>query len=1222
MNPNRAVSPQFDGLLREIARRYRHRRWIMAFSRFGLALLAMTALLILALAAGSRFDVSPAIPLTLFVAAALVGAARWLLPPLRRPIDLRRIALYIDERHPELENRIISAVDLSDRNDPGDSAFLVERFFSEIDAIIPEISLADLVDTRAVARAARTAAVAWVLALGALFVAQRVWFPVSFGGPRARLADAPRPTDAAGLEVKPGDVRVRRGSNQVIWVTSDPAADTRSIAWRAPAESEWRTELLQPSASKSQHFYQYFNIQQDMEYRVTVGDRLSPVYRIAVWTPPAVDTMDLTLNYPEYLEKPVDRIANSGDIAAIEGTRVDFDVRVNKPIQSATIVFDSGEKIEFAEREDTLWGGRLVVARNDRYHIELVDRDGQPSEYHRGFSVRSLPDDPPKITVASPRGDGEANAIEEIPFELKVSDDFGLLDYGIEYRLAGGDPVRISLRTTDTQLLKAEGDHLLMLEQMSLAAGDFITWNGYATDRRPDRDEFEGVGDPYFLEVRPFRRTFSEAISNEGGEAQQQQQQQGGEGQEDADQKQIIIATWNLRRAAAKLAAEDFDERRARIVESQQQLLEQVQANAAQLLLAGDAPGANIPDIMRKAIDALDEAKMPTPAQQLSDALVHEQNAYREILRTRPNETEVTQTRQPPSARGQSDAEVDQLELERRRDFFEEASTQRRQQEQTEEILRDLRELSKRQQILNEEMAKLVSELETPDEAEREEEQRRLERLREEQQRNLSQLDEIAGELAASGLDQNQTQEQLQQARDQMNRSSENLDQERVQQARNAAGRALSSLNEAERGIEQLSNAAAERRMAALRDRMQDLLSRQDDIVEQTDRLREQTAQPGLDLSSNNKLETEELLEQKTAMRDELTELFDEANDLSQKAAQSQELMSRKLGEWIRDTGGRGIQEAIEQSEPLIRFGVWNAALAQEESVREQLAQAAENLDDVARFGIDSELEALQMALERLRSLDTPASSTLAAALNPRGQQGQQGEQGQGQQGEQGQGQQGEQGQGQQGQGEQGQGEQGQGQQGQGQQGQGQQGQGQQGQGQQGQGQQGQGQQGGGRGQNGGANPQRGGASGPGGFDRGFDGGVEGGRWDVPGSGPDGIRQFVESDYRRWTDALRDAEDLLPEDNPTRARIGDIRNEVDAMRRAWLRNQTVPDQPFFAQAVMNPMNLADAELREQIERRLNESEYKLTDEAEVPAQYAEKVADYFKALSELEPSRQ
>jgi hypothetical protein len=100
----------------------------------------------------------------------------------------------------------------------------------------------------------------------------------------------------------------------------------------------------------------------------------------------------------------------------------------------------------------------------------------------------------------------------------------------------------------------------------------------WTEDQKPDRDPYETLGDPFFLEVRPFQRSFEEAVSNAG--ANQGQQGGAGESEETQGQKEVLIATWNLRRRAKEMAESEYGEKRNAVVEAQTKLLERRPSSA------------------------------------------------------------------------------------------------------------------------------------------------------------------------------------------------------------------------------------------------------------------------------------------------------------------------------------------------------------------------------------------------------------------------------------------------------------------------------------------------------------------------------------------------------------------------------------------------------------------------------------------------------------------
>jgi hypothetical protein len=108
----------------------------------------------------------------------------------------------------------------------------------------------------------------------------------------------------------------------------------------------------------------------------------------------------------------------------------------------------------------------------------------------------------------------------------------------------------------------------------------------------------------------------------------------------------------------------------------------------------------------------------------------------------------------------------------------------------------------------------------------------------------------------------------------------------------------------------------------------------------------------------------------------------------------------------------------------------------------------------------------------------------------------------------------------------------------------------------------------------------------------------------------------MQNDYRRWNDALFNAETLLPADNPDRARLAALRADLESLRRAYLRNGELPKPDAFITGTAEPLANISEELRKDIERRLRDKEFVRSDETQAPAQYADRVAEYFKALAD------
>jgi len=1299
------LPPSLASTLQQMARKYKSRLWLRGLRRLGATLIVLAVLCAVAIAAALSSGYGPLIPIIGFIVAAIIAALVCLVPPATTRVSPEQIALYLDTHHPEFENRLISAVEFSNKPEERLSPWMVEEIIRETEEIALHSDFTEEFKAPFLARFSgpMLTAIGAVAALAVIVAGLQLERPAPAEGEEEQetsLSEIP-------FTVEPGDVRVRRGSNQVVWVKAADRNEKVGIRYRN-RDGSWQAAAMPVSNTEDVNFHQFTDIREDMEYEVQVGHRRSETYNITVWTPPEVEAIHLTYTYPEYLGLEPKEVPNGGDISAIEGTVVEFEVDVNKRLEKAELALASGERVQLEEEGPSTWRGRIEIAEDDKYTVDLVDDDGEANEYKAEYKIAAKADEPPEIEINFPQGDTEATPIEEIPFTFSVSDDYGLKDYGIEYEVVGREPVRVPLKEEDGVQVSADGDTMILLENLNLEEGDFITWTVYAEDQKPDRDVFDTKGFPYFVEIRPFKRTFREAVSNQGGMPMGQQSA--------TSQKEIIIATWNLRRDAHMMDEAEFDEKRNTIVESQKELLGQ-----AQMMGGGEAAETiKLVEAMQAGNKLLKEAELPEPGQKLSEAMHQQQIAYRYILQLRPKEQQVMQQQsQSGGGGGQQSPDISSLELDRRKDFYEEASTVEQQQQAAAEALNKIKELAQRQKIINEDLAKLLSELKTATPEEEEEIRRRLERLKEEQQQNMEQLDELGGEMSSGEMDREQAQRaqgEMDDARRQMNRSMENMedaDSENLQRAQAAANRASNLLDDVKKHLDQLTSAGAAERLNELQEQMAELEQKQDEIIEKAEGLRQSEEEASFEGMQESDRQAEELMQEREELARQYREMMEEAGELAERSQASQELMSQKLNDWLRETAQEGIEEEIGRGEQLIEYGLWDSAVSQEQQVRDKLAEAGEKLDRVQEYLVEDELEGMQKALRELQDVleqegvelddgQAPGEQEMAQggtrpgrepgdeqqrgmggepgdkeqrgagegddreqmAMAPGGDEGEQmegpgegerraetfgesmegeeeGPQGQrpGQQegdesqraGEQ-QGQEGDPSQqavgqpGQQGQPSQRPGDQ-QGQEGQ--QGQMAERSGQQ-PGQQGQGEQPSDQQGWQEANQAGGNQPGSPSQPPRGNQQPQPGQMQGGppqdfgtthggafRGWGPRSEAD-LREFVEQDYREWQERLRNAESLLPEDSPLRDRIAEIQENIDLMRRSFKRDHLTPKYDLFLEKAGTPLIETAEDLRLEIDKILKDQEYALLDEGEIPSQYTEHVAEYFKALSESE----
>lgn len=676
---------------------------------------------------------------------AVAFAVRTLWPLRRAPTD-RQLARFVEERCPEIEDRIASATAVA----TGGASPFRELVLEDAAARTRDVDLDRIVATRHVRRSIvrGVVSVASLLAAVALGfgsidrVARSTWlhaFPYS-----------------ATLEVDPGDARVATGERLEIRarLAGTFGSPARSLPAVTVTRADGSTEVLAMRAMDGAYHVEILSVADSFTYSVSAATLRSDEYGVTALVPPSVDRIDVTYRYPAFTGLAPRVETDGGDIYAPEGTAVTVTVVADAKVQRGALRMASGEALELRPEGARRWAASFEVRTDDTYRVALVDPDGLASAGDVDYFVRTVLDRPPLIEILRPGGDREITRLEEAVIEARAEDDFGIERFDLMYTVVGRDTRSIDLRT-HPRARRATGTHTIYAEDLGVVPGDFISYYVRARDTNASRDARESRSDIFFLEVRPFDREFEEAPSQAGPAADA-----GEIGDFVRVQKQIIVATWRmdregpgaarggdlpavadaqgeLRRAAARAA--DRMKRRGRATEP------------------GTPAGEAAPDIdaMALAVEAMGEAAAALLAGETGLAIPPEMEALSQLLRvqaeirrTRVSSPQDNQGAQSAATQAREDLSAlfdRELRREQETNYEDRAPAAASNAAEQSEALRRVRELAERQTRLNQEQAELAG---TAAALDVEELQRRLERLTREQNELREQMADLERQLA------------------------------------------------------------------------------------------------------------------------------------------------------------------------------------------------------------------------------------------------------------------------------------------------------------------------------------------------------------------------------------------------------------------------------------------------------------------------------------------
>ena len=986
MNSHPPLDPRLEAQLQTVARELRaahlHR---LATFRWLLTAAAVVGLVTL------RSNVEGFAPFLLpaLILVFLAALARSYLVARRLPLDYAAAAKVVETEFPDLKQALRTAAEQT----PGAAGgfnFLQQRVIGTALQHGWRHNWAHTPSRRARQHlGAHVAALAFAAALAA--------FPFTQAG-----HTLPWLRPAAGVVVTPGNAEIERGNSVMVAARlSGRPSRTVTLLWQAGTKSG--EAAMARSLSDPNYVFTLPSVTTNVTYSVRHDGGETVRYQLTVFDQPALVRADATLDYPAFTGLPQKRIEDTRRISAVTGTKVGYEFMVNKPLRAATLQDADGKPIPLvpANPEHTRFTANLTVDQNRTYALKLEDDHGRPNPAPTDIRIVALENKRPTLKLVFPRDDQRVSPIEEVKLQASASAAFGLQDYGIAFSVGAQEPQYVSLRTGGKPAVQAAFEKMLALEPLGVKPDELVTWFAWADDFGDDSKVRRTASDLYFAEVRPFEEIYRED-ANGGGQRQQQQQpnpqqqQNGGTNPRLLElQRQISIAIWKLRQQDKP--GKDFATDVATLHDSQTQaqtLLATAQAaleNPPQVAAAAEAAR-----FMAQSETNLAAAGKETKLDPLAPAWSGAQGAYQALLQMQAHQFRVSQQRGQPGQQQQqrerNQDQLDQLRFQQQQNRYETENTPQvpttpEQREQLQAQSR-LRELARRQQDVNQRLQEMQTALAAAtDEQQREEIQRELKRLEDEQRNMLTDLDEVRQRVdrMAPGDQTQQARQQLDQARDNMRRTSDQLAQNQVSQALAAGTRANQAL---ENTREDLRRDTANRfadQMRTARQEARDLAQRQQETTDQLTQLAKNGA------GSLDDAKQQELAQTLDSQRGDLTKLLDQLTQVAEDSDGTEPGLHKQVYDLVRQESQSPAPSQLQTGSELLRRGFVDQSRELQTSVAQDFNQLRTGVERAAESVLGDDTAALRFAQNELDDLSrqlrreqSPADAQAEAAVGER----------------------------------------------------------------------------------------------------------------------------------------------------------------------------------------------------------------------------------------------
>ena len=433
--------------LREVIGRIRRLQWIKGSL---LTLAAAVSAVLVAMALDAAFSLE-ALPLRVAVSGAGLAFTAWIgwtqwLRPLCRKISLTAVARWIETRHPELHERISTAVELLDAGHGADgqgSRELLEAVVQDAVADVGRMDPAQELSGR------RTLGAKWLAgsSVAVLLVIAAIWpqqVPRLLARALAPMADVGNAW-ADRLRVLTTSKVVAIGDPLSIEVALRGRSERVELQMTGP-EGKTVVEMLLPDGGvavqpgEQGYALRMPSVNQGFTARVVAGKAVSAGFTIKAVPRPETGSLTLTYHYPDYTGLPDAVKTNaSGEVVALAGTRVTVTASLSRPVAMASVMIGEtavpGVQLSGgADAPGVAWTTVLTPNLDSLWSLHLEGRDGIANR-PVNFPIRALTDLPPVITLETPVEERlELRPVEKVALTYSVKEDSALSTVQIRIR--------------------------------------------------------------------------------------------------------------------------------------------------------------------------------------------------------------------------------------------------------------------------------------------------------------------------------------------------------------------------------------------------------------------------------------------------------------------------------------------------------------------------------------------------------------------------------------------------------------------------------------------------------------------------------------------------------------------------------------------------------------------------------------------------------------------
>lgn len=458
---------------------------------------------------------------------AIYFTIRILVLPQFRKFSDTKVAAYLESSYPNIENRILSAVQLKptlENNRLGYAKEFIEQLIQQTQVDVERIEQKKIFQ-KEYSKIKRNAGIAVISV--AILVLTNLLLPSSLKGFSQTLESLPKtPIEGFTLkieDVSPGNIKIKRGDDVTVSAkvsghleapvyvyyrltqteevegnhnsvqdTSDSEQNFANADYQLPHlvdKETWQSILMNREPTEIPYSATVENIDRSLQYYISTKDIASERFQIAVSHEPIVKTFQLQLNYPAYTQLPSQTLeANTGDVEVLYGTEVVLRGESNKPLSEAHLIFEDSDLIELKVSTEIGIEGSLIAKETGTFHIQIQDNEGLTNIDPLVYTLKVYNDTPPQVEIVEPGKDLVLDNEMLVKLKVEATDDYGIQVLQLVHRIQkeNVDDKIITLRQIPSNTSPPQTSQFIAyswdIDPIGLFPGDILSYYVQALD--------------------------------------------------------------------------------------------------------------------------------------------------------------------------------------------------------------------------------------------------------------------------------------------------------------------------------------------------------------------------------------------------------------------------------------------------------------------------------------------------------------------------------------------------------------------------------------------------------------------------------------------------------------------------------------------------------------------------------------------------------------------